>query len=179
MKISWFVPLASGVDGAPKQSISSFVKRVTTEGSPDFVPVPERIATFDNDGTLWCEQPVIQHAHILERWVEMAQQNPALRNQQPWKAAVDNDMTWFWTAIKKHYDGDESDMPAIAKGVLSRVRRPDDGGIFPACECLLPNEVASQAKALVSRLRVCTDGRTPALSRSKRVHELHCVGRWA
>jgi phosphoserine phosphatase len=112
-------PLASWVDGAAKQSIFSFVKRVTTEGSPDFVPVPERIAVFDNDGTLWCEQPVIQLVHILERWVEMAQQNPALRDQQPWKAAVDNDMTWFRTAITKHYGGDESDMPAIAKGVLS------------------------------------------------------------
>jgi len=112
-------PLASWNEGMTKQSILDFVKRVTTEGSPDFVPVPERIAVFDNDGTLWCEQPVIQLAHILERWVEMAQQNRALRDQQPWKAAVDNDMTWFRTAIKKHYGGDESDMPAIAKGVLS------------------------------------------------------------
>jgi len=112
-------PLASWNDGAAKQSIVDFVKRVTTEGSPDFVHVAERIAVFDNDGTLWCEQPVIQLAHILERWKEMAQQNPALRDQQPWKAAVENDMTWFRTAITKHYGGDESDMPAIAKGVLS------------------------------------------------------------
>jgi len=112
-------PLPSWNEGATKQSIFDFVKRVTTEGSPDFVPLPERIAVFDNDGTLWCEQPVIQLAHILERWVEMAQQNPALRDQQPWQAAVDNDMTWFRTAITKHYGGDESDMPAIANGVLS------------------------------------------------------------
>ena len=112
-------PLASWNEGAAKQSIIDFVKRVTTEASPDFVPVAERIAVFDNDGTLWCEQPVIQLAHILDRWVEMAQQNPALRDQQPWKAAVNKDMTWFRTAITKHYGGDESDMPAIAKGVLS------------------------------------------------------------
>ena len=113
------VPLASWNDGAAKQSILAFVKRVTTEDSSDFVAVPDRIAVFDNDGTLWCEQPVIQLAQILDRWVEMAQQDPALRDQQPWKAAVDNDMTWFRTAITKHYGGDESDMPAIAKGVLS------------------------------------------------------------
>ena len=113
------VPLASWNDGAAKQSIFAFVKRVSTEGSPDFVPAPDRIAVFDNDGTLWCEQPVIQLAQILDRWVEMAQQDPALRDQQPWKAAVDNDMSWFRTAITKHYGGDESDMPAIAKGVLS------------------------------------------------------------
>jgi hypothetical protein len=50
-------PLSSWNDGRSKQSILSFVAAVTREGSPDFVPVPQRIATFDNDGTLWCEQP--------------------------------------------------------------------------------------------------------------------------
>jgi len=112
-------PLASWNDGAAKQSIFAFVKRVTTEGSPDFVPEPDRIAVFDNDGTLWCEQPVIQLAQILGRWEEMAQKDPALRDQQPWKAAVDKDWTWFRTAITKHYGGDESDMPALSKGLLA------------------------------------------------------------
>jgi hypothetical protein len=45
-------------DGNAKQAITAFVAKVTNEGSPDFVPVAERIATFDNDGTLWCEQPM-------------------------------------------------------------------------------------------------------------------------
>jgi len=111
--------LESWNDGAARRAIIDFVTEVTTEGSPAFVPPADRIAVFDNDGTLWCEQPVIQLAHILERWEAMAQQNPALRDQQPWKAAVEKDMTWFRTAITKHYGGDESDMPAIAKGVLS------------------------------------------------------------
>jgi len=111
--------LDSWNDGAAKRAIVDFVTRVTTPGSPAFVPPADRIAVFDNDGTLWCEQPVIQLAHILGRWEEMAQQKPALRDQQPWKAAVEKDMNWFRTAITKHYGGDESDMPAIAKGVLS------------------------------------------------------------
>jgi len=111
--------LDSWNDGAARRAIVDFVTQVTTPGSPAFVPPADRIAVFDNDGTLWCEQPVIQLAHILLRWNEMAQQNPALRDQQPWKAAVEKDMTWFRTAITKHYGGDESDMPAIAKGVLS------------------------------------------------------------
>jgi len=111
--------LDSWNDGAAKRAIIDYVTRVTTPGSPAFVPQADRIAVFDNDGTLWCEQPVIQLAHILGRWEEMAQQNPALRDQQPWKAAVEKDMKWFRTAITKHYGGDESDMPAIAKGVLS------------------------------------------------------------
>jgi phosphoserine phosphatase len=111
--------LASWNDGTSKQSILDFIRRVTAAGAPDFVPPADRIAVFDNDGTLWCEQPVIQLAHVLQRWEEMAQQDPALRNQQPWKAAVEKDWTWFRTAITKHYGGDESDMPALAKGVLS------------------------------------------------------------
>jgi phosphoserine phosphatase len=106
-------------DGAAKRAIIDFVTRVTTPNSPAFVPSGDRIAVFDNDGTLWCEQPVIQLAHILQRWEEMARQNPALRDEQPWKAAVDKDMAWFRTAITKHYGGDESDMPTLAKGLLA------------------------------------------------------------
>ena len=51
-------PLPSWNDTAARQAIVTFVEKVTKEGSPDFVPVPERIATFDNDGTLWAEQPM-------------------------------------------------------------------------------------------------------------------------
>jgi len=111
--------LASWNDGATKRAIVDFVTRVTTRDGPAFVPPADRIAVFDNDGTLWCEQPVIQLAHILQRWEEMARQNPALRDQQPWKAAVEKDLAWFRTAITKHYGGDESDMPTLAKGLLA------------------------------------------------------------
>jgi phosphoglycolate phosphatase-like HAD superfamily hydrolase len=111
--------LDSWHDRASRRAIVDFVTRVTTPGGPAFVPPVDRIAVFDNDGTLWCEQPVIQLVHVLQRWAEMARQNPALRDQQPWKAAVDNDLAWFRTAITKHYGGDESDMPTLAKGVLS------------------------------------------------------------
>jgi len=111
-------PLASWNDGAAKQGIVTFVNAVTQQGGKDFVPEPERIAVFDNDGTLWCEQPVVQLAQIMQRWEEMAQQNPALRDQQPWKAAVAKDWTWFRTAITKHYGGDDSDMPTLSKGLI-------------------------------------------------------------
>jgi len=111
--------LNSWTDGAARSAIVDFVTRVTTPDSPAFVPPADRIAVFDNDGTLWCEQPVIQLAHIMQRWEEMAQLDPALRDQQPWKAAVDEDMTWFRAAIVKHYAGDESEMPTLAKGLLA------------------------------------------------------------
>ena len=61
-------PLPSWNDGPAKNSILEFVEKVTTAGSPDFVPIPERIAVFDNDGTLWCEQPLpVQLYFALDR----------------------------------------------------------------------------------------------------------------
>jgi hypothetical protein len=82
-------PLPSWRAGASKQAIQEFVQQVTTEGSLDFVPPPERVAVFDNDGTLWCEKPMpIQLDFILRRLVAMADQDPALRTRQPWQAAT-------------------------------------------------------------------------------------------
>jgi hypothetical protein len=61
-------PLPSSNDAAPKKAIIAFVEKVTKEGSPDFVRPEERIATFDNDGTLWAEQPIyFQFAFAVDR----------------------------------------------------------------------------------------------------------------
>ena len=86
-------PLPSWNDGATKQSITSFVARVTTQGGPDFVPADQRIATFDNDGTLWIEQPMyVQLAFILDRVKALAPQNPGWTTEQPFKAVLDGDL---------------------------------------------------------------------------------------
>jgi phosphoserine phosphatase len=86
-------PLPSWNDGLPKQSILSFVAAVSREGSPDFVPVPQRIATFDNDGTLWCEQPMyVQLAFALDRVRALSDQHPEWTDTQPFKAVLENDM---------------------------------------------------------------------------------------
>src|SRR6187402_743736 len=85
-------PLPSWNDGATKQSITNFVARVTTQG-PDFVPMDQRIATFDNDGTLWIEQPMyVQLAFILDRVKALAPQNPGWKTKQPFQAVLDGDM---------------------------------------------------------------------------------------
>ena len=85
--------LSSWNDGAAKKAVVSFVTRVTTEGGPDFVPVAERIATFDNDGTLWSEQPMyVQFAFMLDRVKALAAQHPEWAQQQPFKAVLDGDM---------------------------------------------------------------------------------------
>jgi phosphoserine phosphatase len=86
-------PLPSWNDGTAKSSIASFVTRVTTQGGPDFVPPDQRIATFDNDGTLWTEQPMpVQLAFILDRVKAFAPQNPGWNTEQPFKAVLDGDM---------------------------------------------------------------------------------------
>jgi phosphoglycolate phosphatase-like HAD superfamily hydrolase len=84
--------LPSWNDGKAKQAIVAFVDKVTRQGSPDFVPPPERIATFDNDGTLWSEQPMyVQLAFVLDRVRELAAKNPEWKNKQPFKAVLEKD----------------------------------------------------------------------------------------
>ncbi|MGA8903316.1 HAD family hydrolase [Bradyrhizobium sp.] len=86
-------PLPSWNDGATKQSILDFVAAVTREGSPDFVPPAERIATFDNDGTLWVEHPMYtQLVFVLDRVKALAPQHPEWKDTQPFKAALEGDV---------------------------------------------------------------------------------------
>jgi phosphoglycolate phosphatase-like HAD superfamily hydrolase len=85
--------LPSWNEGAAKKAILDFVARVTTDGSPDFVPEPERVATFDNDGTLWSEQPIyIQLAFALDRVKELAPQHPAWKTKEPFKSILAGDL---------------------------------------------------------------------------------------
>lgn len=86
-------PLPSWNNGAARQAITRFVARITREGSPDFVPPAERIAVFDNDGTLWCEQPIyFQFQFALDRIKAMAPQHPEWKEKQPLKAVIEGDM---------------------------------------------------------------------------------------
>lgn len=86
-------PLPSWNDGPNKRAIVDFVTRVTKEGGPDFVPASQRIATFDNDGTLWVEQPIyFQFAFALDRVKQLAPQHPEWEQEQPFKAVLANDM---------------------------------------------------------------------------------------
>lgn len=86
-------PLPSWRDTAPKKAIVAFVEKVTKEGSPDFVPVPERIATFDNDGTLWAEQPAyFQFFFVVDRVKAMAPQHPEWKKKEPFASLLKGDM---------------------------------------------------------------------------------------
>jgi phosphoserine phosphatase len=85
--------LPSWRDGAAKAAVVDFVRRVTTRGGADFLEPAERVATFDNDGTLWCEQPLqTQVFFAYSRLLAMAATDPSLRERQPFKAFLDRDM---------------------------------------------------------------------------------------
>jgi phosphoserine phosphatase len=104
--------LPSWRDTATRQAIVDFV------GAAADVPPEERVAVFDNDGTLWCEKPMpIELGFILERLAEMAEQDHSLRQRQPWKAAHEKDYAWFGGVITKHYHGDDSGVKAALGGI--------------------------------------------------------------
>ncbi|HEX9024315.1 MAG TPA: HAD family hydrolase [Geobacteraceae bacterium] len=90
-------PLPSWNDTAHKKAVIAFVERVTRQGSPDFVPPPERIATFDNDGTLWPEQPIyFPQACTFDRIRALAPRHPEWKEKQPFKAVLEGDYEKVW-----------------------------------------------------------------------------------
>ncbi len=98
-------PLPSWNEGAAKTAIVAFVGRVATEGSPDFVPVPERVAVFDNDGTLWPEQPVpAQVAFELACLAAQEPGHPAWSTTQPFKAALEKDTSFLARIGEKGFE---------------------------------------------------------------------------
>ena len=108
--------LASWQEGATRRAIVDFVERTVA----DDVPVAERVAVFDNDGTLWCEQPLPSQADfILRRLSEMAEADPDLRGRQPWKAAYEQDHAWLGTVLAEHYAGDDTHVRTLLGGVLA------------------------------------------------------------
>src|SRR5690242_13425293 len=109
-------PLSTWNDGAAKAAIVEFVEQTVSSG----VPGEERVAVFDADGTLWCEQPVpVQADFLLRRLVEQAEADPPLRDRQPWKAAYEHDNAWFAKVLGEHYAGDDTNVGPLLAGVVA------------------------------------------------------------
>lgn len=107
--------LQSWQDGPTRSAIIEFVARVSREVDP-----VERVAVFDNDGTLWCEKPMyIQLDFIVRRLADKVAADPSLAEGQPYLAAHNGDLQWFGGAITKHYQGDDTDLKTLAAAVLS------------------------------------------------------------
>ncbi len=95
-------PLPSWNDTAPKKAIVAFVEKVTKEGSPDFVPAAERIAVFDNDGTLWAEQPLyFQFLFVVDRVKALAPRHPDWKEKEPFASLLKGDLKGVTAAGEK------------------------------------------------------------------------------
>jgi phosphoserine phosphatase len=101
-------PLPSWNDTAAKRAIIEFVDKAADPSSDGYIPEADRIATFDNDGTLWPEQPYVQELFVFERLHEMAKRDPSLRQRQPFKAALEGDMAYL------HEQGEKALMELLA-----------------------------------------------------------------
>ncbi|MCA9151548.1 MAG: haloacid dehalogenase-like hydrolase [Planctomycetales bacterium] len=102
VSLSWAAePLASWHEGTTKAAIVKFVERVCEANSAEFVPPSERIAVFDNDGTLWCEQPMyVQLAFALDRVKAMAADHPEWKSEEPFKSVLNDDFAGIAAAGK-------------------------------------------------------------------------------
>jgi phosphoglycolate phosphatase-like HAD superfamily hydrolase len=133
-------PLPSWNDGPSKTAIVEFVQRVTTEGSPDFMRAGERIATFDNDGTLWAEQPVyFQGLFALDRIKALAPVHPEWQTTEPFKSAIAGDMKGVMASGKEglmkiiaasHADVSADEFAAAVREWLQTARHPQTGKPF-------------------------------------------------
>jgi hypothetical protein len=129
-------PLPDWNEGASKKAITEFVSRVTKPGSPDFVKPEERIAVFDNDGTLWSEQPIyVQFAFALDRVKAMAPKHPEWKDKEPFKSILAGDMRSLEAAGEKGvvelvmatHSGMTTDEFGRGTQVKARARRADVG----------------------------------------------------
>ncbi len=133
-------PLPSWNDGDVKQSIVDFVDRVTNPASPDFVPEAERIATFDNDGTLWAEQPLyFQLFFAIDRVKALAPEHPEWAEQQPFKAVLEDDLEALAAGGKRgllelvmatHAGMTTEEFEQIATAWLDTTKHPTSGRPF-------------------------------------------------
>lgn len=112
--------LAAWRETPTKADIMAFVDRATDESGGGFIAPADRVAVFDNDGTLWSEKPIpIQLDFTLYRLAELARTDPGLAGRQPYAAALDRDYCWLGDAMVKHYHGDDADLAVLVDAVES------------------------------------------------------------
>jgi hypothetical protein len=127
-------PLPSWNETATKEAIINYVTSVTTEGSPEFIPVSERVATFDNDGNLWSEQPAyFQLFFALDRVKALAPEHPEWQKEQPYKSVLENDMKTLLSfgehglleiVMASHTGNTVEEFEAIVKDWLATAKHP-------------------------------------------------------
>src|SRR5688572_22406338 len=129
--------LPSWIDGPSRRALTSFVSRVTTKGNPDFVAAPERIAVFDNDGTLWAEQPIyFQLAFALDRVKALAANHPEWQTREPFKSVIGGDLKAVMAGgehalmeiiAASHAGNTTTEFEQIVTGWLANAKHPKTG----------------------------------------------------
>ena len=132
--------LPSWNEGSAKQSIQDFVSATTEPNSPDFIPAEERIVVFDNDGTLWSEQPVyFQFFFIMDRVRQLAPEHPEWKETQPYKAALEGDMdgviksgagALLTLTLVSHTGMSSDEFRQIVKDWIATARHPETGRLL-------------------------------------------------
>ena len=146
--------LSSWKDTPTRQAIVDYVDRAVQEGGAQYVPPSERIAVFDNDGTLWCEKPMpAELGFVLQRLAEMAEKDPSLRARQPWQAAWENDYAWLGGVVTRHYHGDDSDVKVLLGGMFQAFATMSVDTYAEMAERFL---LTTRHQTLDRRLRECT-----------------------
>ena len=133
-------PLPSWNDTAPKKAVLAFVEKVTKEGSADFVPPNERIAVFDNDGTLWAEQPIyFQMMFALDRVKAMAPQHPEWKDKEPFKFLLAGDLKSALAGGEKalmeimavtHANMTTEEFEKLGKDWIATAKHPQSGKLY-------------------------------------------------
>jgi len=133
-------PLPSWNDTAAKKTIKAFVERVAKQGSPDFVPVAERIAVFDNDGTLWSEQPMyFQAFFVFDRIKALAPQHPEWKDKEPFASVLNGDINsalaggehaLLEMAMATHAGTTTEEFEKIVKDWIATAKHPKTGRLY-------------------------------------------------
>jgi hypothetical protein len=136
-------PLPSWNPGATKKALLDFVARTTQKGSREFLAVPDRVAVFDNDGTLWCEQPMyVQLAFALDRVKTLADRHPAWKGKEPFRSVLAGDLKGVVAAGAKglaelvlatHAGMTTDEFAEIVKSWLTTARHPRFGRPYTEC----------------------------------------------
>ncbi len=161
--------LPSWHDGQAKARILEFLQSVTEPGA-GFVPPGQRIAVFDNDGTLWCEKPMYPQADFLvRRWAEQVTADPAKAAEQPWKAVAEGDWAWLAAAldhvpdlirgVTEAYEGiTVGEFEAAVRGFFGSARHPTLGVPYTAIAYRPMRELIELLEASGFGVYICSAG---------------------
>src|SRR4051812_34567189 len=160
-------PLPSWNDGPVRQAILTFVAGVTNEGGPRHVPTAERIAVFDNDGTLWCEQPVVQLVFAIDRLKQVIEARPELRDKPSVVAALKGDLAYFEregehalaeVIVLTHAGMTQGEFHEVAAKFFRTARHPKYGGLLKDATYQPMRELLTFLRANGFKTYICSGG---------------------